>query len=68
MECILPDWLRMERNLEAYKTGDRSMLLYGVLDRHQTRSYGQAVEVLEELLAMQDHKEMAEHYRWPKKW
>jgi alpha-galactosidase len=68
LECIMPDWLRMERCLEAYKTGDRSMLLYGVLDRHQTHSYDQALAVLEELLAMDGHQEMAAHYHWPENW
>ena len=68
LECILPDWLRMERGLEAYKTGDRSMLLYGVLDRHQTRTYDQALAVLEDLMGMAGHEEMRDHYQWPAKW
>jgi alpha-galactosidase/6-phospho-beta-glucosidase family protein len=68
LECILPEWLRMERDLEAYKTGDRSMLLYGVLDRPQTRTYDQAVAVLDEMLNMEDHEEMRAHYRWPENW
>jgi alpha-galactosidase len=68
LECILPEWLRMERDLQAFMTGDRSMLLYGVLDRPQTRSYDQAMAVLDELLQMEGHEEMDEHYRWPEKW
>jgi alpha-galactosidase len=68
LEIILPEWLRMEQNLEAYLTGDRSMLLWGVLDRHQTRSYDQAAAVLEDLLSMAGHEEMNAHYRYPSQW
>lgn len=63
-EQILPEWLEMERELLAYQTGDRSMLLYNVLESHQTRLYDQAVGVLEDLLAMPGHEEMAAHYQF----
>ena len=39
IEALLPHWLDMERNLLAFKTGDRSILLWNALDSHQTRSY-----------------------------
>ncbi len=74
LECIYPDWLRMERTLEALKQGDKSMLLYGILDNHQTRSYDQAMEVLEALLSIESNAPMAnmedinEHYKWPSHW
>ena len=74
LECIYPDWLRMERTLEALLSGDLSMMLSGVLDSHQTRSYEQAVEVLEALLHIEPNEPMAyveditEHYRWPPGW
>jgi alpha-galactosidase len=74
LECIYPHWLRMEHTLEALKSGDKSMLLYGILDSHQTRSYDQAAEVLEALLAMEPNEPMAyiedinEHYEWPSNW
>ena len=74
LECIYPDWLSMERTLEALKSGDKSMLLYGILDSHQTRSYDQAVEMLEALLAMEPNEPMAyiedinDHYKWPGNW
>jgi len=68
LEQILPEWLDMERDLLAFKTADRSMLLWNVLESHQTRSYDQAVEVLEDLLEMEGHQEMAEHYRFPDTW
>ena len=74
LECIYPDWLNMERTLEALKSGDRSMLLYGILDSHQTRSYDGAVEVLDALMTIEPNEAMAcledinEHYKWPKNW
>jgi alpha-galactosidase len=74
LECIYPDWLRMECTLEALRSGDRSMLLYGILGSHQTRSYNQAVEVLEALLAIEPNEPMAyiedinERYKWPSNW
>ncbi len=67
-EQILPEWLEMERDLESFKTGDRSMLLYNVLESKHTRSYDQAVEVLEDLLSMEGHEELARHYQFPDKW
>jgi hypothetical protein len=38
------------------------MLLYNILDNHQTRSYDQAVGVLGALLSMPGHEEAAAHY------
>jgi alpha-galactosidase len=64
-EQILPEWLDMERELLAFRTGDRSMLLWNVLMSPQTRAYDQAVDVLEELLAMPGHEEMRAHYQYP---
>ena len=74
LECIYPEWLRMERTLEALLTGDLSMMLWGVLESHQTRSYDQAMEVLDALLHIEPNEPMAhvedinEHYKWPKNW
>jgi alpha-galactosidase len=59
LEQVLPFWLDMERTLEAYKTGDRSMLLWMVLQSHQTRTYEQAVEVLQAILADPEHAALA---------
>jgi alpha-galactosidase len=66
-EQILPEWLDMERELLAFKTADRSMLLWNVLESPQTSSYDQAVEVLNDLLAMPGHEEMAAHYQYSDK-
>ena len=68
LEHILPEWLTMERQLEAFETGDRSMLLWSVLDGHQTRSYDQAVAVLEDLMAMDGHQEMAKYFKFLSNW
>jgi alpha-galactosidase len=68
LEHVLPEWLDMERQLEAFRTGDRSMLLWSVLEGHQTRSYDQAVRVLDDLLAMEGHEELAEFFQYPSNW
>ena len=74
LECIYPDWLRMERTLEALLTGDMSMMLFGILDTHQTHSYDQATKVLDALLHIEPNEPMAyieeinEHYQWPENW
>lgn len=65
LEQILPEWMEMERELLAYKTGDRSMLLFNALESGQTQSYAQAAAVLDDLLSMPGHEEMAAHYTWP---
>jgi alpha-galactosidase len=67
-ECIWPEILEMERSLLALKTGDRSLLLLNVLDSHQTRSYDQAVAVLEDLLGMEANAEMNECFAYPAIW
>jgi alpha-galactosidase len=66
LEQILPRVLEMERELEAFKTGDRSMLLYNALMSPQTRSYEQAVAVLNDLLAMEGNEALAAHYAGPR--
>jgi hypothetical protein len=43
------------------------MLLWNVLDSPQTSSYDQAVNVLNDLLAMPGHEEMAAHYQYSDK-
>jgi alpha-galactosidase len=71
IECIYPDWLEMEQTLEALMTGDKSMLLYGVLQSHQTRSYEQAEKVMQALIDIEPNEPMAyiedihDHYSWP---
>jgi alpha-galactosidase len=68
LEQIYPGWLNMERQLLAFKTGDRTILLWGLLDNHQTQSYDQALSLLEEMLAMKGNQEMNDYFKWPKGW
>jgi alpha-galactosidase len=74
LECIYPHWLRMEQTLEALKSGDKSMLLYSILDSHQTQSYDQAMNVLNALLSIEQNEPMDyiedinTHYNWPENW
>ena len=58
LERIYPDWLEMERELLAFKSGDQAAMLYGVLDHHQTKSYDQAVEMLDEMMNLPEVKEI----------
>jgi alpha-galactosidase len=60
LECILPDWIDMERELLAFKTGDRSMQLFDTLSNHQTQSYDGAVALLDDLLQMPEVTAMEE--------
>jgi alpha-galactosidase len=64
-EQILPEWLDMERELLAFKTADRSMLLWSALTSPKTRSYNQAVDVLDALLEMDGMERVRNHYQWP---
>lgn len=74
LECILPDWLEMEHTLEALLSGDKSMMLYGVLQSHQTRTYEQAAQVMQALIDIEPNEPMAyiedihDHYHWPENW
>jgi alpha-galactosidase/6-phospho-beta-glucosidase family protein len=62
LEQVFPFWLDMERTLEAYRTGDRSLLLWNILQSHQTRTYEQAVDVLQAILEDPEHAELAARY------
>jgi alpha-galactosidase len=68
LEHILPEWMQMERQLLAFHTGDRSMLLWNVLESHQTRSYDQGRAVLEDLLAAEGNEDVDAYFRWPENW
>ncbi len=74
LERIYPSWLNMEQTLEALLRGDKSMMLYGVLESHQTRTYEQAMEVLNALFDIEPNEPMAyvedihDHYDWPENW
>ncbi|MHB8646076.1 MAG: family 4 glycosyl hydrolase [Thermomicrobiales bacterium] len=61
-EHILPRVLEMERDLEAFTSGDRTMLLWNVVNSPQTRTFGQAAAVLDDLLTMEGNEALAAHY------
>jgi alpha-galactosidase len=74
-EAILPDWLEMERELLAYKTGDKTMLLWNTLQHHSTKNYDLAATMLDELMqredvrAVEDWENMphiSEYFKYPK--
>jgi len=62
LEQVLPFWLEMERGLEAYRSGDMSMMLWNVLASHQTRGYDQAVSVLREISDSPENAAFRERY------
>jgi alpha-galactosidase/6-phospho-beta-glucosidase family protein len=65
LEQILPEWLDMERNIEAFKSGDRSLLLWSILEGPQTLSYEQAVAALDDYLSMAGHESLQAHFQYP---
>lgn len=64
LEQIMPRILEMERDLEAFKTGDRSILLWNVLMDRSTRSYELAMTILDDVLQMEGHEALAAHHTW----
>ncbi|MGI8916494.1 MAG: alpha-glucosidase AglA, partial [Chloroflexota bacterium] len=58
LEQVLPRWLEMERNVEAYQSRDLSMLFWNGLTGHKTHSYEQAVEAFQDVLNMPEHAEL----------
>jgi alpha-galactosidase len=47
---VYPEWLEMERDLYGFLSGDKSMLLWQLLNEHGTKNYDLAVTLLDELL------------------
>ncbi len=62
LEHILPRVLEMERDVEAFTSGDRTMLLWNVVNSPQTRSFAQAAAVLDDVLTMEGNETLAAHY------
>ena len=48
---------------EAYRNGDRSLLVLELMQDHRTKSYEQAKELIDTLLAQPWNKEADRHYR-----
>ena len=65
LEKIFPHWIEMERGLLSFKTGDKSMLLLNTLQDHRTRSYDEAMELIEDLLSIEGCEEAKAHYGYP---
>jgi alpha-galactosidase len=63
LEQIIPRWLAMEHVLETFKSGSKSMLLWEILQHHQTRSYEDAENLLEDLLSLPESAEASTYYR-----
>ena len=62
--CHLQEMIaNMERDLEAFVTGDRQMLLELVLANPHTRTLDQAQSVLDAVLVSPMNRDMADHYR-----
>ena len=60
---ILPRMSRANNIIEAYRTGDRDLLVLDLMNDHRTRSYEQAKGVIADLLAQEWNKDAQEHYR-----
>ena len=61
---VMPEWLEMERDLYAFKSGDKSMLLWQLLNEHKTRDYDQAAVVLDELFSHTEVREVEDFERF----
>jgi len=55
---VMPEWIEMERDLYAFMSGDKGMLLWQLLNEHPTRSYDNAVVLLDELINHPEVKEV----------
>jgi alpha-galactosidase len=62
LEQVLPRWLEMERNVEAYRSRDLSMLFWNALTSHKTHTYEQAVETFQDVLNMPEHADLRAAY------
>ncbi len=60
---ILPRMSRANNIIEAYRTGDRDLLVLDLMNDHRTRSYEQAKGLIDDLLAQEWNKDAEEHYR-----
>lgn len=60
---IIPRLLTMEWNLEAFLSGEKELLLEILIRDPRTHSERQAREALEEILAQQENRAMAEYYK-----
>lgn len=59
---LLPRILKMEKELLAFRTGDRDVLVSTVLDDHRTRSLDQAEAAVNTLLGLPWNADLAAHF------
>jgi alpha-galactosidase len=70
LEVILPEVLSMEWELECYLTGDKGLLLDGLLMLNTfqagstTNSYQQAKGYLDDMFSQPWNQDMAQHFHW----
>jgi alpha-galactosidase len=60
--ALVPRMVKLEMALEAFLTGDRSILLEILYRDPRTKSNKQAEETLEEILDLPFNREMKKHY------
>ncbi|MEN3048453.1 MAG: alpha-glucosidase/alpha-galactosidase [Candidatus Caldarchaeales archaeon] len=60
---MIPRMLRMEQVLQAFLEGDRKSLVLMTAEDHRTRSFEQAVGVIEETLRQPWNESALQHYR-----
>jgi len=64
MDNVIYPRMRTLDNLhEAYRNGDRSLLVLELMQDHRTKSYEQAKDLIDTLLAQPWNREADEHYR-----
>ncbi|MEM7130288.1 MAG: alpha-glucosidase/alpha-galactosidase [Chloroflexota bacterium] len=63
-EAILPEWLDMERELLAFETGDRTQLVWNALNSPKTRTYEQAIGLMEDIMQMPGHEEVNDFFQY----
>ncbi len=59
---LIPRMIRMEMALDAIMNGDKDVLIEFLIRDPRTRSYEQAVSVIEEILSLPGNEKMKEHY------
>ncbi|MCX8200628.1 MAG: alpha-glucosidase/alpha-galactosidase [Candidatus Caldarchaeum sp.] len=60
---MIPRMLKMEQILQAFLEGDKKSLILMTAEDHRTKSFQQAVDVIEEMLGMPWNEEARGHYR-----
>ncbi|AEH51496.1 alpha-glucosidase AglA [Pseudothermotoga thermarum] len=59
---LMPRMMRMEMALDAIMNGDKDVLIEFLIRDPRTKSYEQAVAVIEEIMSLPGNEKMKEHY------